>query len=98
MRDPPISVAGVVGEMHAHGRVLMRAVWVQGIFDDMHKRQWIAPHPPEIDRVVMTSAGERVVWTGFNALVGVIDQGQGSFEAAMLWSLVTRRSPHDLDS
>lgn len=98
MRDPSISVSGVIAEMHAHGRLSVGRERVQGIFDDMRGREWIVSHPTECDRFVMTSAGERVLWSGFNSLVGMIDQGNSSFEAAMLWSLVTRRSPDGLNS
>jgi len=98
MRAPAISVSAAVHELHVHGGLSVSSERVQSVFDDMMRREWIAPHPTEGDRLVMTSAGERVIWTGFNAVVKLIDQGQGSFEAAMLWSLVTRRSPDDLDS
>lgn len=97
LRDPSVPCSQMLATLKAHGGVSVPERAVDDARLRMVERQWIVPHPSDVDRLIPTARGEQLLWAGFCALMGVFDEGRGHIEVSFLWKLVTRRSPDDLD-
>ena len=97
LREPAVKCSKMLSVLKLHCGIVVPQDLVDQVRLRMVERAWIVPHPSDADRYVPTEHGERLLWAGFCALMGVFDEGRGSIEASFLWKLVTRRSPDDLD-
>jgi hypothetical protein len=98
LRRGHLSVDNMVEALRVHGRFTPEPGHVAAVYRSMGVRGLTVANPTDPRRIMMTPMGERLIWSAFAGIVRLIDEGHDHFEASMLWSLSTRRSPDDLDS
>jgi hypothetical protein len=64
----------------------------------MIERDWIARHPTQPTRLVLTDAGEVVAHRAFEGFVRFVDEGNHRWEAGMMWQLARTRLPSKRNS
>jgi hypothetical protein len=61
----------------------------------MVERSLVEPHHSDASRCLVTERGQRLIYNAFDRLVRFIDAESHVFNVSMIWSLATRRPPHD---
>jgi len=98
LRRGHLTLDQMIDALRVHSRLTPDPAMVATVHASMREKGWIVTNPSDPARSMMSPDGERLVWSAFAGIIRLIDEGHDHFEATMLWSLSTRRSPDDLDS
>lgn len=97
MRDDRATLSGIASEFSDMFRVSCLADDLVVAQRRMIERSLLEPHGVDPARCLVTERGQRLIFNAFGGLVRFIDADSHVFDVSMIWSLATRRPPHDED-
>lgn len=95
MRDERATLDRIASEFSQTFRVGCTAADLVVAHRRMLERSLLEPHHSDPARSIVTERGQRLIYNAFGGLVRFIDAENHVFDVSMIWSLATRRPPHD---
>ena len=97
MRSGRATFADVAQAFATHFKTLVDADELRPCYRRMIERRWIELHPSEPARVLVTEAGENVVYAAFSGFVRLVDPNGSYFKASIIYGMTTRQHEEEDD-
>ena len=97
MRSGRATFEDFAQQFTTHFRTTVEPHELRPCYNRMIERRWLELHPTEPARVLVTEAGETLVYAAFSGFVRLVDPNGTYFKASIIYGMTTRQHEEDND-